>query len=140
MSSTNSTVVEQLDNSIELARLVKSDSEPPQPSTDSTPPPLQVVSADSTLPTHCIPPPHAYSLPSAVDHDLEANNNDNNIDINNQAPTSGTIATLLTRLTEQTWFLHVERHAPFIGLVVGTAAFGATCVGIVVAITIAVAK
>ncbi|KAH6859044.1 hypothetical protein BKA58DRAFT_473146 [Alternaria rosae] len=138
MSSTNSTVVEQVDKDIELARLVKKDSELPQPATDPTPPSLQVVSTDSTLPTP-LPPLGAYTLPSAIDHDLEANNNDS-ININNQTPTSRTRATLPTRLTEQVWFLHVERHAPFIGLVVGNAAFGATCVGIVVAITVAVAK
>jgi len=129
MSSTNSTAVEQVHESSELARLAKNDSELSQPATDPAPPPLQVVNTDSTLPTHYIPPPHA------ADHDLEANNN-----INDQAPTSRSRATLPSRLTEQAWFMHVESHAPFIGLVVGTAAFGATCVGIVVAITIAVAK
>lgn len=138
MSSTDSSVVARVDKDTELAELVKNDSKVPQPATDPTVPPLQVVNTDSTLHTP-FPPPHAYSLPSAVDHDLEASNNDSD-NINNQTPTSRTRAGLPTRLTEQAWFLHVERHAPFIGLIVGTAAFGATCVGIVVAITIAVAK
>jgi len=137
MSSTKSSVVARVDKGIELAQLA--DSELSQPATAPTPSPLQGVNTGSTLPTPFLPS-RAYARASAVDYDLEANNNDNNININSQVPTSRTRATLPARLTEQAWFIHVESHAPFIGLVVGTAAFGATCVGIVVAITIAVAK
>ena len=120
MSSTDNTIVEN-------------DSELTQPAPDPASPPLQVANSDSTLPTHYIPPPHAHTLPSAYDPDPYNGDNNNRSTIASRAR-----ATLPTRLTEQTWFLHVERYASVIGIVIAAVALCVTVLGIIVGVVVAV--
>ena len=87
-----------------------------------------MVNTNSTLPTHHVPP-RAHTLPSAYDPDPYNNN---------PTTASRTRATLPARLTEQTWFLHVERYASVIGIVIAVAALVVTVLGIVVAVIVAV--
>ena len=129
MSSINSTVVEQVDKDIDLPQLAKNNPVLPQPGTTNPHlPPLQSVNTDSTLPTHHVPL-RAYILPSAYN---PAPYNGNRV----IAPTAR--APFQTRLTEQTWFIHVEKHAPVIGIVIAVLAIAVTVVGIIVAVIVAV--
>jgi len=132
MSSTNSTVIEQVDKDIELAHLVRDDSELPQlVIADPNTSPLLVINTSSTLSTHHIPL-RTHTLPPAYDPDPCSS------DSNNQTIASRGRATLPTRLTERTWFLHIERYASVVGLVIAVVALGVTVVGIIIGVIVAV--
>ena len=129
MSSTNSTVVEQVDKELELPQLANNISVLPQlVTTEPNLPALQSVNTDSTLPTHHVPL-RAYIIPSAYN---PGPYNGNRI----IAPTAR--APFQTRLTEQTWFIHVEKYAPVIGIVIAVLAIAVTVVGIIVGVVVAV--
>jgi len=129
MPSTASTVVEQIDSDMELAQLVKNYYEIPQRVTpDLDPPPLRVVATDSLLPTHVLPP-RAHTLPPAYDPDPYNRN---------RTTASRAEASFQTRVTEQTWFLHVEKYASVIGIVIAVVAIAVTVIGIIVGVIVAV--
>ena len=107
--STSSTTAQNVDNDTDLAGL---------------------VNLDSTLPTHRVPP-RAHTLPPSYDPDPYSNNNDRTI-------ASRARAAVTIRLTERAWFLHVERYASVIGIVIAVIAIAVTVLGIIVGVIVAV--
>ncbi|KAH6859046.1 hypothetical protein BKA58DRAFT_405864 [Alternaria rosae] len=108
--STGTTAVEQVDQESESFKLPRDDLRPPQ-----------LVNADSTLPTHILPPCNHTEPPAFGIHPLH-----------NQTTVSSTNYTVATRDQTNTWFTHVKEYAPVVGVV-------GTIIGVVVAIiTVAV--
>jgi len=91
----------------------------------------ELVNTDSTLPTHHVTP-RAHTLPPAYDPDPYNNSN------SNQTIALRARAAVTARLTERTWFLHVERYASVIGLIIAVAALIVTVIGIIVGVIVAV--
>jgi len=108
-SSTTITAVDQSDDDAELTELVN-------------------TNTDSILPTHRVPP-LAHTLPVA--HNSDPFNGSRTI-------ASRVEASIHTRFTEETWFLHVERYAPVIGIVIAVVAIAVTVVGIIIGVIVAV--
>lgn len=117
MSSSTSTTVEQLVDETQQSQL-----------THDAFSPLRLINTNSTLPTHVLPP-RAYTLPPAFDPDP---NNDN------RKTASRARAAVAVKFTEKTWFVHVEKYAPVIGIVIAVVAIAVTVVGIIVGVVLAV--
>jgi len=111
--STSITAVDQSNNDAELAELVNT------------------TNTNSILPTHTLPP-RAHTLPPSYDPDPYSNYN------SNRTIASRARATVATRLTERSWFLHVERYASVIGIVIAVVAIAVTVLGIIVGVIVAV--
>jgi len=117
MSSSTSTTAEQLDDETQVSQLAHDAFTP-----------LRSINTDSTLPTHILPP-RAYTLPPAFDPDFSHDN---------RTTASRARAAVVIKFTERTWFLHVEKYAPVIGIIIAVIAIAVTVVGIVVGVVLAV--
>jgi len=108
--STGITAVERTHKETESSKLPKNDTRPPQ-----------LVNADSTLPTHVLPPLNYTEHPASGTHPIY-----------NQEIASRTNDTATTRGHKSTWFNYVKEYAPVVGVI-------GTIIGVIVAIiTVAV--
>jgi len=108
--STGTTAVERVDQENESSKLPRNDLRPPQR-----------VNADSTLPTHVLPPRNHTEPPAFGIHPSH-----------NQTTVLSTNNSVTTHDQTNTWFSHVKEYAPVVGVV-------GTIIGVVVAIvTVAV--